>query len=524
METDKKPGKVYLIGAGPGDPGLITLKGRECLNKADVVIYDHLANPRLLAHAKPETEKMYVGKRSDEHTVEQERINELLVEEARRGRTVARLKGGDAFIFGRGGEEALFLAENEIDFEIVPGVSSAYAVPAYAGIPVTHRGLASDVSFITGHAQQSGMGPGISWEMLAKSGGTLVFLMGVKNLSTIAQELVRHGKSARTPAAVVRWGTMTDQQTLTGTLEDIAEKVRTAKFRTPAIVVVGEVVKLREKLAWFEKRPLFGRRIIITRAAGQQGSLGSLLEEAGAEIIEFPTIEIQPVDDYSVFDNAVKKMAENIIDGAQNVAYDWAIFTSANTVAFMMERLRYLNLDLRALGGIRLAAVGSATATALTTHNLVADLVPEDFRAEGLIEEFSRQDMTGQKILLPRAREARGILPKRLQEMGADVTIAPMYQNVPANPPIDQIREAFAKDSIDCITFTSGSTVRNFARLMSGENDSSPGVGSAKIAAIGPVTARAAAKYGLNTDIMPAKSTIVALVESIKQDLAGDGN
>jgi uroporphyrinogen III methyltransferase/synthase len=509
VKTDRKPGKVYLIGAGPGDPGLLTLKGRECLAAADVVIYDYLANPRLLDYAGAGAERIYVGKRNYEHTVEQAAINELLVNEAKKGRTVARLKGGDAFVFGRGGEEASYLAENNIQFEVVPGVTSAYAVPAYAGIPVTHRGLASDVSFITGHEQPAAAGPGISWEALAKGGGTLVFLMGVKNVDVIAEELIRHGKPGDTPVAIIRWGTTPDQVTLTGTLGDIVEKIRQTGFRPPAVIVVGEVVRLREKLAWFETKPLFGKRIVITRAADQAESLSSLLEAAGAAVIEFPTIAIRPVEDYSVFDEAIGKMQ----------TFDWVVLTSANAVTYLIERLHGLDLDVRVLGGVRLAAVGTATAGALADHGLRADLVPADFRAEGLIEELGRQNIKGARILIPRAKEAREILPDKLRGLGAEVTVAPLYQNVPTDAPAEELRLELAAGNIDCITFTSGSTLKNFAKLLGADKmdaaKTGAWLGGAKIAVIGPVTAKTAEKCGLPVNIMPNTATIPALVKAI---------
>ncbi|MDP1808969.1 MAG: uroporphyrinogen-III C-methyltransferase [Actinomycetota bacterium] len=500
-------GTVYLIGAGPGDPGLITVKGRQHIREADVIVYDYLANPRLLGEAGPFAEKIYVGKRARDHTAEQDEINKLLVEKARQGKVVARLKGGDAFIFGRGGEEALYLAANGIPFEVVPGVSSAYAVPAYAGIPVTHRGLASDVAFITGHEQRAG-GPGIAWEMLAKSMGTLVFLMGVKNLPDIVGQLTANGRPGATPVAVIRWGTLAGQETLTGTLDDIVAKVDIGDFRPPAVIVVGEVVRLREQLAWFEKKPLFGRRVLVTRAADQAGALAAGLESAGAEVVEFPTIDILPVDDSSLVDQAVAEMA-----GGQQ--FDWLIFTSANTVDFFFKRVAAAGRDARLLSGAKIAVVGSATAARLKSAGLTADLIPSDFRAEGLIEEFKRLSLDGTRILMPRAREAREILPEALRNMGAEVTVAPVYKNVPANPPVEEIKEALISGRIDFITFTSGSTVKNFAALIGPDGTLPETVGKAKVAAIGPVTAKAVEKAGLAVDLMPKDSTIPALIDEI---------
>jgi uroporphyrinogen III methyltransferase / synthase len=510
------PGIVYLIGAGPGDPKLITVRGLECIRRADVIVYDYLANPRLLSESKPGSSKVYVGKRGSDHTAEQDEINKLLVSEAQAGRVVARLKGGDAFVFGRGGEEALFLSEHGIPFEVVPGVSSAYAVPAYAGIPVTHRGLASDVSFITGHERPANDSPGTNWEMLAKSGGTLVFLMGVKNLSLIVEQLTRHGKPADTPVAVIRWGTLADQETLIGSLADIATRVSERDFRPPAVIVVGRVVTLSDRLSWFGQKPLSGRRVLVTRAAGQAGSLTDVLESAGAEVVEFPTIEIQPVEDWSIIDQAIEKLRTD------RSGFDWAIFTSANAVDFFIQRLRRLGGDVRLLADLKIAAVGTATAARLEDQNLSADLVPDDFKAEGLIEEFGRMPLGGRKILIPRAREARGILPERLREMGAEVTVAPLYRNVrPSGLPVDRVKRDLKEGRIDVITFTSGSTVRNFADILAGNGNVADIIGPARIAVIGPVTAGAARRLGLSVDIMPSSSTIPALVEAIidKKDI-----
>ncbi len=488
---------------------MITVKGRECIRAADVVIYDYLANPRLLDEAPAAAEKIYVGKRGSDHTAEQDEINKLLVAKAREGKTVARLKGGDAFIFGRGGEEALYLAENGIPFEIVPGVSSAYAVPAYAGIPVTHRGLASDVAFITGHEQQAG-GAGIAWDVLAKSLGTLVFLMGVKNLPHIAERLTANGMPLSTPVAVVRWGTLAEQETLTGTLGDIAAKVESRDFHPPAVIVVGEVVRLRERLAWFEKRPLFGCRVLVTRAAGQAGALSSGLEAAGADVVEFPTIALQAVLDTSTIDGAVAEMASGRL-------FDWVIFTSANTVDFFFKRLAALGKDARVIGAAKIAAVGTATAGALQKAGLSVDLIPADFRAEGLVEELGRAGGAGARILLPRAKEAREILPEALRNLGAEVTVAPLYENIPANPPVEKVKEDLRRGRVDFITFTSGSTVKNFAGLIGADGNLAEVVGRAKIAVIGPVTAEAAVKAGLRVDLEPPESTIPALIKAIAE-------
>ncbi len=520
MASASERGKVYLIGAGPGDPELITVKGRRCLEEADVIIYDYLANPRLLAHGGPDARRVYVGKKSDKHTVEQESINTLLIEEAGQGNIVARLKGGDVFIFGRGGEEALTLAEAGIDFEVVPGVSSASAVPAYAGIPVTHRGLAADVSFITGRQRHADEGPEILWDLLGQGGGTLVFLMGVTSLPEITEKLRAHGRAPDTPAAVIRWGTTTDQECITGTLADIADKIKAADLHPPGVIVVGQVVTLRDKLKWFEKKPLFGRRVVITRAAGQAGALSEALMAAGADVIDFPTLTIRPVDDYTIFDAAIATLQ------ADPAAFDWTILTSANAVRFLVRRLQDLELDVRTLGSSKLAAVGTSTAAAMAMENLRADLVPKDFRVEGLLSELGQMGIKGKNILIPRAEEGREILPNSLRELGARVTVAPLYKNAPAETPAAPLVEALDADEIDYITFTSGSTVKNFLiRLVAGGFEVGAGarlLGRAKTAIIGPVAAKTAERFGMPADVMPTEATIPALVEAIIADAVNE--
>ncbi|NQU07936.1 MAG: uroporphyrinogen-III C-methyltransferase, partial [Candidatus Abyssubacteria bacterium] len=343
---------VYLIGAGPGDPGLISVKGARCIQKADVVVYDYLSNPRLLSHCKPGAEKIYVGKKGSKHTLEQGDINKLLVDKASAGNVVARLKGGDPFVFGRGAEEALALKEAGIPFEIIPGITAAVAAPAYAGIPVTHRDLTSTFALITGHEDPTKEESAIDWAKVATGIGTIAFYMGVKNLPRIAEKLIEHGRSPDTPVAVIRWGTTPNQQTVVGTLENIVQKVKEAGLKAPAITLVGEVVKLREDLNWFETRPLSGKKIVVTRSRAQSSEFVEQIESLGAEAVEMPTIRIADPEDFGPLDKAISKIE----------AFDWIVLTSPNGAAALFERLDARELDARALGGVKVAAVGAATA------------------------------------------------------------------------------------------------------------------------------------------------------------------
>jgi len=518
----KKTGKVYLVGAGPGDPKLITVKGLECIKQADVVIYDYLANPRLFACAKPDAELIYVGKSGNKHTMEQKDINHLLVDKAKEGNIVTRLKGGDPLIFGRGGEEALELAKNDIPFEFVPGISSAYAVPAYAGIPVTHRGISSSVAFVTGHEDPTKPDSDINWEKLATGTGTLVFLMGVKNLPLIVEKLKECGRSSDTPIALIRWGTTTKQATMIGTLTDIVEKVKAANFKPPAITIVGEVVSLREKLKWFENKPLFGKRIIVTRARNQSSELVEIFENLGAEVIESPTIKIVPPENYDELDNAIKKILNSQLPtpclpiGMANsqLPYDWVIFTSVNGVSYFLDRLRRLGSDVRDLKGIKLAAIGPATAKELKNLGLNVDYTPPDYRAESIIDGLKDKIDKNTKILIPRAKVAREILPEKLREFGARVDVATAYQTIVDDSCADKIKEMLEKKEVDIVTFTSSSTVKNFVKVL-GEMDVKKALENVTIASIGPITSNTAKELGLKVDISAKEYTIKGLVEAI---------
>jgi uroporphyrinogen III methyltransferase / synthase len=498
-------GIVYLIGAGPGDPGLMTLRGLELIRRADCLVYDYLANAAFLSEASPEAEIIYVGKKGGDHTLPQKDINQLLVAKARAGKTIVRLKGGDPYIFGRGGEEAQELVQHGIPFEVVPGISSAIAVPAYAGIPLTHRQHASLVSFITGHEDPTKSESSIPWEVLAKSPGTLVFLMGVKNLPDICRELRDHGKAASTPAAVIYRGTTPAQRCVSGTLENIAERVAAAQLTPPAIFVVGSVVELQTELNWFERRPLWGKRILVTRSRHQASAFVKLLSEYGATCLEAPTIDILPPDDgYTALDEALASLDR----------YHWLVFTSPNGVAAFFNRLFHSGRDVRALGDCKLAVIGAATAQALREHGLVADLVPEDFRAESLVAALSPLVHAGQLLLLPRAQEAREVLPQEMANRRVTVHVVPSYKTVPPAKLPAATQAALNHGDLDVLTFASSSTVTNFARMI-GRDHLQKLAATAVIAAIGPVTATTLEKFGLHAAIQPKTYTIPALTQAI---------
>ncbi|HNZ65552.1 MAG TPA: uroporphyrinogen-III C-methyltransferase [Smithella sp.] len=496
-----KQGKVYIIGAGPGDAGLMTLKGVDCLREANVVIYDYLVSKDLLKHAKADTRFIYAGKQGGAHTLSQWEINDLLVKEAKAGNIVARLKGGDPFIFGRGGEEAEKLVANKISFEIVPGVTSAIAVPAYAGIPLTHRGLTSTVAFVTGHEDPTKEKSDINWSALARI-GTLVFLMGVKNIEKIVQELQDNGRSPQTPAALIRWGTTPRQEILEGNLSNIVKLVRERKFAPPAILVVGEVVALRDTLQWFDSKPLFGKGVVITRPEKQADDLAQLLIKEGANPIHFPTIKIVPPPSWRELDKAIKKLDD----------YDWLIFTSANGVAYFFERLSIKGKDIRDLKGIKICCIGPATAQQVANRGIKVDLVPRKFISEGILESFSGKNLKGKKILLARAAEARDVLPEGLKKLGALVNVVTAYKTISSGKKKNELEELFEKNQVDVITFTSSSTVNNFIKITGSDFRLPEGV---KIASIGPVTAAAVKKAGFSVDIHQEEYTMEGLVNAL---------
>ncbi len=506
----KKIGIVYLVGAGPGDPRLLTLRGRECLERADVVLYDYLANPALLDFAPARAERIYVGRRGRGHYQKQEEINRLLIEKVRAGKTVVRLKGGDPFVFGRGGEEAEAVAGAGLPFEVVPGVTSAVAAPAYAGIPVTHRTLASTVTFVTGHEDPTKGEEALEWPRLATAHGTLVFLMGVKNLPAIVANLLREGKPSDTPAAVIRWGTKAGQRTVIGTLETIAAKAAEAQIEPPSVIVIGEVVRLREQLNWFETKPLFGRRVLVTRAREQAAELSRLLVEQGAEPVECPTIRIVPPDSWAELDKAIAGLSQ----------YQWLVFTSVNGVKPFMDRLRHRKLDGRAVAGLRLCCIGPRTAEALAEYGLRADLMPSEYQAEGLVEAMKAAGVKGQRVLIPRAAVARELLPEQLRELGAEVHVVTAYRTVLPEVETDRVKDLLRKQALHVLTFASSSTVRNFCGLFSGRDEMRRLTAGLVVACIGPITAKTAAEEGLSVTVTAHENTIPALVEAIVQHLS----
>jgi uroporphyrinogen III methyltransferase/synthase len=497
-------GMVIMVGAGPGDPGLITLKGWECLKHADVVVYDFLANPRLLEFAGNEAEIIYVGKQGGKHTASQEQINQILIDKAKKGKRVVRLKGGDPFIFGRGGEEAEALVRAGVAFEVVPGVTSAVAVPAYAGIPLTHRDYTSSVALITGHEDPTKDKSAIDWEKLAAGRGTLVFLMGVGQLGAIADRLTRAGRDPKSPVAVIRWGTTPDQETLVADLETVGARAREKGMKAPAIIVVGDVVKLRDGLNWFETKPLFGKRILVTRTRAQASMLSQLLLKQGAEPIEVPTIEIVPCPSYEELDAALKNLTE----------FDWLIFTSANGVNHFFKRMDAWGRDARGLSGCKVCAIGPATAQMLLEKGIKADLVPQDYRAEGIIAELEAKIAINSRVLIVRAEQARDILPDSLQELGAEVTVAPAYRTVQPELETAKIKKLFKEEGADVVTFTSSSTVTNLANIL-GRQDFPKLLKKVTVACIGPITAATAKELGVESQIVCQEYTIPALVDQL---------
>lgn len=501
-----KKGKVYLVGSGPGDPGLLTLKAKACIENADVVIYDYLANAVFLDYAGKDAELVYVGKEGGRHTMGQNEINRLIVEKAKEGRKVVRLKGGDPFIFGRGGEEAQELVKAGIPFEVVPGVTSAIAVPAYAGIPLTHRDFTATVAFVTGHEDPTKETSNIAWDKIATGIGTLVFLMGVGNLPKIAASLMQHGRSPETPVAVIRAGTVPEQRTVTGTLGTIAEIGQKEKIKPPAIIVVGDVVSLRKDLNWFEQRPLFGKRIVVTRAREQASDFAALLSALGAECVEFPTIEVIPPLSWKGLDRAVGDLEK----------YHWLVFTSVNGVKHFFDRLDASGQDARSLKGIRVAAIGPKTADAIREKGIKPDLVPEEYRAEAVVEAFREKGVKGLRILLPRAAEAREVLPQELEKMGAAVEVVEAYRTVKPEGSRGGIKAMLEKGEIHMVTFTSSSTVNNFMDMFQEESDQLlKRMENLAVACIGPVTAKTAEERGLSVRIIPSDYTIEALTKAI---------
>ncbi len=499
-------GKVYLVGAGPGEPGLITVRGVECLQKAQVVVYDYLANEQLLNYAPSTAERIYAGKIGGRHNQDQEEINRLLVEKARAGKIVVRLKGGDPFVFGRGGEECEALFAAGIPFEIVPGVTAAVGASAYAGIPLTHRDFTASVAFVTGHEGKDKDETTIDWKRLSLGNGTVVFYMGINTLRRNMQLMIDNGRSPQTPVALVRWATMNGQQVLTGTIADIADKADCSDFRPPAVTIVGEVVELRNRLRWFDNRPMSGRKIIVTRAADQASEFSNMLKDLGATVLECPTIKLVEPDSWVELDTA--------IDDLKN--FDWIVFTSVNAVRFFFERLTIRGFDCRVLAKSKICTVGPKTAEAIRLHGIRPDMIPSDYKAEGVIAEFSALDVTGKHILFPRADKARDIITTELQKMGAHVHAPITYQNIIPDRLCPEALLALEKRSIDCIAFTSSSTVINLSHMLGVDllTDMLKGVA---VASIGPITTKTCRDIGLKVNIQPQEYLLSALTKSIEQ-------
>jgi uroporphyrinogen III methyltransferase/synthase len=500
-----KAGIVFLVGSGPGDPGLITVRGLDLIRKADVIVHDHLAGDWFVREARAEAELIYVGKKGANHTLEQLDINTLLVSRAREGKTVVRLKGGDPYVFGRGGEEAEQLVEAGIAFEVVPGVTSAIAAPAYAGIPVTHRDHASMVTFITGHESPNKGGSAIDWRNLASNPGTLVFLMGVRNLRHISGSLIGQGKPPDTPAALVRWGATPRQVSLISTLEKIADDADRKGIEAPAVLVVGSVATLHERLGWFERKPLFGKRIMITRSRAQSSRMAERIWELGGDPVLFPTIIITPLEDFSELDASISRAA----------SFDWILFTSANAVEHFFDRFFKIKQDIRDLAGPRFGAIGPVTAEAVRKLGIKVDLLAKEFVAEGVLASFTEADVRGKRFLIPRAETAREILPEGLSAMGGEVTVVPVYRTaVPSDPNVEAIRRLLHEGRIDALTFTSSSTVRHFARIL-GNGCLLDMVRGATIASIGPVTSTTLREIGLPVHVEAEHYTIDGLVAAL---------
>jgi len=504
---------VYLVGAGPGDPGLITIRGKQLLEQAQVLIYDYLASRKLLKYVPRDAEFIYAGKRGgSKHTHTQDEINHMLVDRAKAGKKVVRLKGGDPFIFGRGGEEIEELVKAGISFEVVPGVTSATAAATYAGIPITHRQYTSTVAFVTGHEDPTKADSNIAWDKLATGVGTIVVYMGIKNLESITEKIIRYGRDPQTPVAVVRWASTSEQRTVVGTLENIAEAVREKNIKPPSLVIIGEVVNLRDTINWYEKRPLFGKRIVVTRTRDQASELVNLLENYGAECIEYPTIALEPVASYEVLDRAL----------AEIEAYHWLLFTSINAVEYFFKRLFELGRDVRDLKGPKIAAVGRVTAEALVSRGIRADLLPQEFTGDGLAQTLIETGVKDHRILIPRALKARETLPETLGSAGASVTVAPVYQNVlPTSNGgehlHEELRSVLQEKSVDMVTFTSSSTVKNFVKLLdiNTTEELQKLMAGIAVATIGPITAKTAEQFGLHVDVQPVEFTIPDLVDSI---------
>ncbi len=498
MKTDFR-GIAYLVGAGPGDPGLLTLRAQTLLQSAEVLIYDYLCNPEILRWAPASAERIYAGKKSNHHTLTQDEINALLVTKVKEGKRVVRLKGGDPYLFGRGGEEAQALHAVGLPFEVVPGVTSAMAAPAYAGIPVTHRDFASTVTFITGHEDPNKNESSLDWEALARLSGTKVFLMGVERLAAISASLLAHGADPETPAALVRWGTWGHQQSMEATLGTIAEKAKAASFKPPAVFVIGNVIRARAELNWFERRPLFGKRVVVTRTRTQASQLSERLREAGADVIEIPTIRTveRPLE------NDQEKRLQHLAD-----SFDWIIFTSPNAVPIFFSHFLKVHGDLRALGPLRIASVGPGTSECIRKFHLKIDLQPETFTTSALAQALA--SLPEKRFCLPRAAVANPIIPETLRSRGAEVWDWPLYETVPETEDPTGSRKRFETEGADWILFTSSSTVEHWKALNLQTEGRAPAYAS-----IGPVTSETMKQLSYPISFEANPHTIPGLVDTL---------
>lgn len=499
--TAVRPGVAYLVGAGPGDPGLITVRAAELLASADTILHDRLIPSAVLARARPDAELIYVGKRPGSSELAQSEVEELIVERARAGRSVVRLKGGDPFVFGRGGEEAEALATAGVEFEVVPGVTAGVAAPAYAGIPVTHRDDASAVAFVTGHEDPAKSDSTLDWEALAAFPGTLVLYMGVKRLGEIAERLIANGRDAAEPAAVVERGTTPAQRTVATTLAELPAAAAEAGVAPPAIVLTGPVARRRATIDWLERRPLHQTSVVVTRARPQASGLSAALGALGAEVVELPVIRISPRIDSAEVREAVRSIH----------AYALVCLTSANGARLLFEALNAEGRDARALANATVAAIGPGTAAALAENGIRADLVPERWLAEGLVEALADLDLEGRPVLIARAAEARDVLPRALRERGAEVDAVTLYETVAEQPDSEAIEAAL---KADYLTFTSSSTVRNFVGAVGGRAPD-----RARVVSIGPVTSEAAREAGIRVDVEAERHDVDGLVEALLEDV-----
>ena len=494
---------VYLVGSGPGDPGLITVKGLECIKKADVIVYDYLVNSVLLRNARKDVELIYVGKKGNQHTMEQDDINQLLVDKADENKIVTRLKGGDPYVFGRGGEEAIILRKNNIAFEVVPGITAAIASPNYAGIPVTHRACTSTFGLITGHEDPTKDQSDVDWEKLSTGLGTLTFYMGIKNLPNIVNQLMKHGRSADTPVAVIRWGTTTHQETVTGTLSTIVEIAKDIK--PPAITIVGEVVNLRDQLNWFESRPLFGKTIIVTRSRDQASAFSDQLIELGANVLEYPTINITDPDDFGPLDKELENLDST----------DWLIFTSVNGVDAFFNRIFELGRDVRDLKGVKICSIGPSTTERIKGFHVSIDCQPPKYVAESVVEALKKvEEIKGKRFLMPRTDIARSYIPEELEKLGAEVSDIIAYKTVLATDGGNIVLDKLKDGEVDIVTFTSASTVKNFVKII-GEDNLSAFKNNVQFASIGPITNESAKEMDIDISIKAEEYSIPGLVQAI---------